>query len=235
MERDMMLPSASDLQRSRMTIAVYAGFLGAGLLGFPGCAHMNHAQSGGLMGTAVGGLAGAALGAQSGNAAAGALIGGVTGAMAGTVIGDSADAREERDIAMAQRDTAIAQAQYQAQQQSLTNFDLIRLAQNGVSDDVIINMIQSRGGQFDLTTDSVISLKTNGVSDRVLVAAQQARVVAPVAMPPAPDVLVVREEPSVVFAPAPVVIGHHWGHPRHFHHHHRRHHHRGGVDVFFGF
>jgi len=218
------------------TILALPGLLGAG------CANMNHAQSGALAGTALGTIAGAAIGSNSGHAAGGAVIGAITGAMAGTVIGDAEDARVERDSALAQRDSAIIQAQYQAQQQAqaLTNFDLIRLTQSGVSDDVIVNMISSRGGNFDLTTDSVIAMKNNGVSDRVLVAAQTAPKVSPALLPASsqPGVVVVQPQPTVIVESGPPVVGwgyhHYWGPHRHFHHHHR-HHPRSSVGVSFGF
>jgi len=212
------------------------GVLSLALAAGSGCANMNHAQTGTLMGTAVGSIAGAAIGSDSGNAGFGALVGGVTGAMAGNIIGDAEDAREERDMAIAQRNGVIAQASYQAQQPALNNFDLIRLAQSGVSDDVIVNMIQTRGGQFELGTDAIITLKSNGVSDRVLLAAQTA---ARVPTPPAPGVVIVKEQPAVIVEPAPVIVGGWWG-P---HSHHRRyygppHHHpraRSSVGVSFGF
>jgi outer membrane lipoprotein SlyB len=203
-----------------------------------GCANMNHAQSGALMGTAIGSVAGAALGSDSGHAGTGALIGGITGAMAGGVLGDSADAREERDLALAQRDGAVVQAQYLAQQQqAMNNFDLVRLAQSGVSDDVIVNMIATRGGVFDLNTDAIIALKSNGVSDRVIVAAQQAPktgIVPVTPAPPQPGVMVVQSAPppAVIVEPAPVVW---WGRPYPRHYHRPPPHHHGGVDVFFGF
>jgi hypothetical protein len=190
---------------------------------------------------------GAGIGADSGHAAGGAIVGGLAGAMTGAVIGDAADAREERDVAMYQRDQAVAQAQYIAQQQQgLTNFDLIRLAQSGVSDDVTINMIQSRGGQFDLSTDAIIALKSNGVSDRVIVAAQTAPNVSirtnsgttVTTPPPQPGVVVVQPQPATVrLEPAPPVF---WGIGFGHHHHHRHHHWRHGhprshVDFHFGF
>ncbi|HWL07210.1 MAG TPA: glycine zipper domain-containing protein [Planctomicrobium sp.] len=203
-------------------------------LGFPGCAHMNHAESGSLVGAAFGSLAGAAIGSDSGNAGAGALIGGVTGAIAGNIIGDAEDAREQRDQAQFERDSVIANASYQASQQpALNNFDLIRLTQSGVSDDVVVNMIHTQGGQFDLGTDAIITLKSNGVSDRVIVAAQQ----APNA-PPKPGVVIVKQQPAVILEPAPVVVGGWWGpHYRYRPHYHPYHHprHRSSVGVSFGF
>ncbi|WP_437224159.1 glycine zipper family protein [Planctomicrobium sp. SH661] len=218
--------------------------LAAPVLSLTGCANMNHAQSGAVMGTALGTVAGAAIGGESGHAAGGALIGALTGAMAGTVIGDAGDAREERDMALAQRDGAILQAQYvtqqQQQQQALNNFDLIRLSQSGVGDDVIVNMINTRGGQFNLNTESIISLKSNGVSDRVILAAQTAPAVgtpAPsvVAPAPQPGVVVLQPQPTVIVEPAPPVM---WGWGYH-HHPYRgprhRHGHGSHVDLFFGF
>ncbi|WP_437186226.1 glycine zipper family protein [Planctomicrobium sp. SH668] len=201
----------------------------------PGCANMNRAQSGALAGTALGTVAGAMIGGHNGSAVGGAMLGAATGAIAGGIIGDAEDARDQRDIAYAQRDGAIAQAQYVShqKQQAITNFDLIRLTQSGVSDDVIINMIIARGGNFDMTTESVITLKNNGVSDQVILAAQQAR--APVVTAaPSPEVVVVKQHPAVIVEPAPIYYGYGFG----YHHHHRpyRHRHHGShVGVHFGF
>ena len=69
-------------------------------------------------------------------------IGAATGALAGGLIGNADDAREERDA-------ALAQANYEhqariAQQYALTNSDVARMTQSGVSDSVIAGSIQSR-------------------------------------------------------------------------------------------
>jgi hypothetical protein len=197
-----------------------------------------------MFGTALGSTAGALIGSANGDAGAGAVIGGLGGAMAGAVVGDAEDARQERDAALMQRDGAIAQAQYIAQanaQPPLTNSDLIRLAQSGVGEDIILNLIQSRGGQFELGTDSIIALKNSGVSDRVILAAQSAPRTVPAgaaisAPVPQPGVVVVptpAPPPAVIVEPAPVFWGGWWGPPRHRPHHH--HSPRGGVDFFFGF
>lgn len=209
-----------------------------------GCANMNHTGNGAVMGTAIGSVAGAMIGGESGHAAGGAVIGALTGATAGGLIGNAEDARIERDVAMAQRDGAIAQAQYiaqQQQQQRLTNFDLIRLTQSGVSDEVIVNMIRARGGQFDLTTDSIIALKSNGVSDRVIVAAQSAPVIVPAGAAmtapaaPAPGVVVVPPPPpAVIVEPGPPAYWG-WGYHRHYGHGPYRHRPGSRVDLFFGF
>jgi outer membrane lipoprotein SlyB len=207
-----------------------------------GCANMSHSQRGALFGTALGSTAGALIGSANGDAGAGAVIGGLGGAMAGAIVGDAEDARQERDLALMERDGAIAQAQYIAQanaQPPLTNSDLIRLSQSGVGEDIILNLIQTRGGQFELGTDSIIALKASGVSDRVILGAQSAPKLAPAAtavpVPVAsPGVVVVPAPPppAVIVEPAPVFWGGYWGPPRHRPHPHPP---RGGVDFFFGF
>jgi len=240
----MKLHSDQRLFVSRLSYSWLVAGLAVFSLSISGCANMNHAQSGAVTGTAIGSIAGAMIGGESGHAAGGAVIGALTGAMAGGVLGDAEDARVERDVAMAQRDGAIAQAQYLAQQQQgLTNFDLIRLTQSGISDDVIVNMINTQGGQFDLTTNAIIALKSNGISDRVIVAAQTSplasrrtpAMAAPVPQLPQPGVVVVQPQPAVVVEPAPPPVFWGWGG---YHHHHRGpYRHRSGnhVDLFFGF
>lgn len=138
-----------------------------------GCQTANHTEAGALTGAALGTFAGAVIGSQSNHGAEGALIGAATGALAGGVIGNAEDAREERDAAIAHAN-AVSMAQQQAANPPLTNVDLIRLAQAGVSEQVIINTVKSNGGSFDLSTDGLIELKSNGVSDRVIAAVQSA-------------------------------------------------------------
>ncbi|MCA8995403.1 MAG: hypothetical protein KDA80_00385 [Planctomycetaceae bacterium] len=189
---------------------------------------MSHTEAGALTGTALGTVAGAIIGGHNGNSEAGAIIGGITGMGLGAMAGSTEDAREERDLALAERDAAIAQASHSSIEAPLTNYDLIRLSQNGVSDQVIVNMIRSRGGSFQLNTNDIIALKQNGVSDSVIVAAQSAP--SPKLSPPR----VVRpSRPSVVYVepppPAAIVIGAGpcW--------HHRHYHHRSGAHFHFDF
>ncbi len=162
---------------------------------FSGCAGMNRAQTGALVGTGFGAIVGSAIGGHNGHPGGGALIGAATGALAGGLIGDAEDARDERDF-------AISQAHYAQQaQQALTNNDLVAMSQSGVGEDVIIGMIQSRGGRFNLSPNDVIMLKSSGVSDRVLIAAQSSPQFS-TAQPP----VIVRPAPihtEVVFAPYP--------------------------------
>ncbi len=138
-----------------------------GLCMAAGCQTTNHTQHDAAVGTFLGTAAGAVIGHQSGHAGEGALIGAATGAVAGALVGDAKDAREERDA-------ALRRASYPASEPALSNLDLIRMAQSGLGDHVIINAVQTRGGSFDLSPDGLIDLKANGVSDGVIVAVQSA-------------------------------------------------------------
>lgn len=140
-----------------------------------GCAGMNHAQQGALVGTSLGALAGGVIGHQSGNAGAGAVLGGAAGMLAGTLVGDAEDAREERDW-------AIRQASYERSlAPPLTNADLIYMAQNGLSEEVILEAVRSRGGRFDIAPTALVQLKQSGVSDAVIAEVQRhgGRILAP--------------------------------------------------------
>lgn len=178
------------------------------------CQTMNATQSTALAGSGLGAVAGAVIGGEGGHAAGGALAGAAIGAIAGGLVGNAEDLRAERDA-------AILQAAYVEQQRAaLTNLDVIRLAQGGVSDDVIVGAIASRGGRFDLGPDGLIQLRASGVSDRVIVAMQRPAFAAPVEtviVPPPVPVLVPPPGPSVeVFvAPRPAYFGPRWRH-RHY-------------------
>lgn len=164
-----------------------------------GCAGMNHAQEGALLGTTIGALAGGVIGHQSGNAGAGAVLGGAAGMIGGSLVGDAEDAREERDW-------AIRQAAYErSAEPPLSNADLIYMAQNGLSDDVILEAVRSRGGRFDVEPTALVQLKQSGVSDAVIAEVQRqgGRVIAPVVATGRPRVVYV--EPYY-YRPAPV----HW-------------------------
>ena len=157
-----------------------------------GCASMNHTQSGAMVGGGLGALTGAVVGAGSGHAPGGALIGAAVGALAGGAVGHSEDHREANEAAFMQA------AYIEQSRNALTNFDLIRMAQSGLGDDVMIASIQTRGGRFDLGTEALITLKANGVSERVIVAMQQA------VQGPRPTVVA---PPPVIVEPVPVFVG----------------------------
>lgn len=136
-----------------------------------GCSAGSHARQGTLLGTGVGTAAGAIIGHQSGHGAEGALAGAVAGAVTGGVAGHVMDEREEQEA-------AVRQAAWEQSSRLLTNDDLIQMAAAGLSDEVIINAVRTRGGRFDVSPNGLIALKASGVSDRVLSAVQSAAVPA---------------------------------------------------------
>jgi hypothetical protein len=48
------------------------------------------------------------------------------------------------------------------------NDDIVKMAKAGLSDDILVQTIQSKPGHYDMTPDDLIALKTAGVSDRVI-------------------------------------------------------------------
>ena len=120
------------------TLAMAAGTLMAAT----GCSTLNHTENGALAGGGIG-------------AATGALIGAGAGALAGGLIGHTADESDKRQaMAQAQRQVGIA--------------DVAQMAQQHISDEVIINQILSSGSVYQLSSNDTIWLKQNGVSDRVI-------------------------------------------------------------------
>lgn len=192
----------------------------------PGCAGMRHADRGALMGTTVGALAGGIIGHQSGNTGAGAVLGAGAGMITGALIGDAEDAREERDAAMAH----VRQVEYERRiaEPPLTNNDLIFMCQNGLSDEVIVNAVKTRGGEFDLDPAALVTLKHNGVRDSLIARIQTmggsrirpTRPAASYVSAPPPRVVIVEPMYS---RPPPVATFHfgtgpHYGHWHHCHH-----------------
>ena len=58
----------------------------------------------------------------------------------------------------------------QAQQKSLTNAAVVKLAKAGFKEKTIIQIINTRLPNFDLSPDRMIELKKNGVTEKVIVA-----------------------------------------------------------------
>ena len=183
-----------------------------------GCAQFDPVTNSTLVGSGLGTTAGAIIGHQSGNAGKGALIGAAAGALGGALVGDANQARAERDAAY---DRAFSQ-KYQAAQAAVRNHDVIMMAQNGLSDDVIINAINARGGRFDTSPSSLIQLKSAGVNDTVIAAMQTASAPKPITYvpppPPEPRSVLIVEPPR----PRPIFIGD-FGHHHHCRPPRRRH------------
>lgn len=188
--------------------------LSLGLVSQVGCASMNHTEAGAAHGAGIGAITGAIIGNSSGNAGAGALIGAATGGLAGSLIGNAEDAREERDV-------AIAQANHERMARAaIHNNDVMQMVHSGVSDSVIMGAIRSRGGAFDLSPQSIIALKQQGLSDPLIEFMQQHNYVSstqPVVVKQTPAVV---SSPSVVFVrprPRPRYVRPRYGVYSHFH------------------
>ena len=53
-------------------------------------------------------------------------------------------------------------------QQVLDNETILKLVKAGLSEDVIVGMVNAQAGKYSTTADDVISLKTSGVSDKII-------------------------------------------------------------------
>jgi outer membrane lipoprotein SlyB len=180
----------------------------------------NDTASGTVMGGAFGAVTGAIIGGKK-DRGEGALIGAGVGALTGNLLGRSKDRADERQAAFGAG--VAARASQQAAAMAVTNYDLVTMTRAGVSEDVIISTMRSRGAQLDLSPQSLISLKQSGVSDRVLLAAQDMNRGATAIYGPVPSPVVTR---TVIVEPAP---RYYW-HPHHYHHHH----HHSGFHFQYG-
>lgn len=186
----------------------------------------NNTGTGILAGGAFGALTGAMIGGPR-HAGPDALIGAAAGAVAGGLIGNAAD--QEQDARL----RAQAPQTYVRVNQGvpLTVPDVIAMARAGISDDVIINQIQSSRTVFTLSTADIINLRNAGVSDNVVnFMINTPTTVGPVTYiqqppPPAPvDAVVVAPGPDYVWIGGEWVwhggwvwVGGHWGHPPYAH------------------
>lgn len=165
--------------------------------------YRNNTLDGTVAGGAFGAITGALLGGKH-DRGEGALIGAGVGALTGNLLGRSKDAADQRHAAASA--SAVAYANQQAAAQAVTNYDLVRMSQAGMGDDLIVSTMRARGARLDLSPEGLIALKQSGVSDRVLMSAQDMRGGA--APPPAPLTTIVAEPApaAVLVAPAP-----YWG------------------------
>lgn len=175
----------------------------------------NDTREGTITGAGLGAITGALVGGKK-NWEGGALIGAGVGALTGRAFGSARDNADMQQVAVG---NAIAnQANAQAAATAVTNYDLVQMSNAGLSDDLIISTVRSRGGRFDMSPGGLISLKQAGVSDRVVLAAQQvAASSGPTPINPPPAIHVA--QPPVYVQPGPVI--HHYHSPGHY----RRHYH----------
>src|SRR5262249_17396435 len=113
----------------------------------------NHTEEGAL----IGGGTGAAIGAIADrkHPGEGALIGGGIGTAVGALAGHSADEREKREAARTARGPLSPEA-------------IVKMSQEGVSDNLITNQIRASGTRYNLNADWIIYLEKNGVSQAVI-------------------------------------------------------------------
>ena len=132
------------------------------------------------------------------------MIGAGVGAVTGNLLGRSKDANDERRAANGA--SAVGQMNQQAAAMAVTDIDLVQMTRAGISEDVIISTMRSRGTRVDLSPQSLIALRQQGVSDRVVMAAQQMGAgsgYAPGAPAYGPTVVSeVPPPPAVIVAPA---------------------------------
>jgi hypothetical protein len=74
-----------------------------------------------------------------------------------------------------------------------------------LSDQVIVNSVQTRGGQFDLSPGGIIELKNHGVSDSVILSIQNLNNTRPVATTYAYPTTTIVSPTPVIIAPRPTV------------------------------
>ena len=135
---------------------------------FLGC--QTNTQTGALLGAGAGSIAGAVLGHQVGNPKTGAALGALAGAAGGGALGHAKDAEEERDAAI--RHASHVEASRAAAARAMTNSDVITMAQNQLSDTIIINAIRTRGGRFRTNPEALIAMQHAGVSQAVIMEVQ---------------------------------------------------------------
>lgn len=164
-----------------------------------GCSSMDNTEKGAGIGGLLGAGTGALIGNATGHAGAGALIGAGAGALGGALIGNQADKAEKKAT-----DAQLAAATAAAQQGPLGLTDVAQLAQQHVSDELIINQIRSTNSIFRLSPTDITWLKANGVSDAVIFEMQSSANRAPRSVYTAAPVY---RERVYVYDPYPPPVG----------------------------
>jgi YMGG-like Gly-zipper len=167
---------------------------------------------GAVVGGATGAVIGGIIGHQNHETPEGALIGGAVGAIAGGLIGRSQENQIARDRYNQQQ--AYNQGRYAQQQVVMASGvnmnDVISMSRSGLSDQLIISQVNTKGVQRRLEVSEIITMHQQGVSDYVISAMQAAPLATQVAAPYAPQQIVtqpstviVREQP--VYYNTPVI------------------------------
>lgn len=163
-----------------------------------GCSSMSSTDKGVLGGGAIGAGTGAIIGSATGHAGAGAAIGAAVGGLSGGLIGNEMDENKKKTDAQ----IAAAQAQQVPARGPLQLADVAQMAQQGISDAVIISQIRATRSIYNLAPSDITYLKSNNVSDAVVMEMQAtASRVVPV------EGRVYRRPDVVYVQPAPPPIG----------------------------
>ncbi|MFO0810301.1 MAG: glycine zipper domain-containing protein [Gemmataceae bacterium] len=148
------------------------------VVAFTGCSTMDHTEKGIVGGGLLGAATGAVIGKATGNTAAGALIGAAAGGTAGGLIGNEIDDSEKK-IKQASATAAVPV------RGPLSLQEIATMAQQGISDAVIIGQIRSTGSVYTLSPSDISYLKQYNVSDPVVLEMQATATRVP---PPRPRV-----------------------------------------------
>jgi hypothetical protein len=174
-----------------------------GLWLLPGCESMTHTEKGVLGGGAIGGATGALIGSASGHTGAGAAIGAAVGGLSGGLIGNEMEQSERKTQAQIAAATAPVQG-------PLSLPEIAGMAQQGISDQVIIGQIRTTRSLYNLSPVDIQWLKQQAVSDAVILEMQATATRVPSPPPRVyarpyyhPDVIVVEPYPP----PPPIGIG----------------------------
>jgi outer membrane lipoprotein SlyB len=164
-----------------------------------GCATATRSDQGAVVGGLTGAGLGALVGNAVGNAGAGAAIGAGVGALSGAAVGGSLDEIEARNQAEieARLGRPVATG-------AVTIDDVIAMTRAGVSEEVIVTHIRSRGMVAPLQASDLILLQQQHVSPAI-VQAMQAPPPGPAGYPAGAPVVVPAGyvAPPVVVAPYP--------------------------------
>ncbi|MCX7666265.1 MAG: glycine zipper domain-containing protein [Gemmataceae bacterium] len=167
-----------------------------------GCSGMSKTAQGAGIGAGIGAGAGAILGqASGGKAGKGALIGAAAGTVLGGLIGNEEDRKDKEVLedrvraAEHSRDETL-----KAVRPKLTLEEIVKLTQDGVSDDIIINQIRTTQSRYELTTEQISYLKSYNVSNAVIREMQNRRTGQ------AEDPVYRRPREVIVAPPPPTVV-----------------------------
>lgn len=178
----------------------------------PSALGQSRTGQGAVVGGATGAVIGGIIGHQNDETPEGALIGGAVGAIAGGLIGRSQDNRIAQERYNQQQ--AYNRGRYAQQQvimaSGVTMSDVISMSRTGLSEQLIVNHVNTKGVQRRPEVSDIIAMHQQGVSDYVISAMQSAPLATQVAAPyppqhivTQPSTVIVREQP--VYYNTPVV------------------------------